>query len=193
MAQAQNASESARKGVVAAVMGVVLAGSLGLAWGVSSSGPAFNSLPVPESWQEGSIPPSVPLRPASSWFDPERPSRRLVAGFLRVRSPRKDLPAVLRKVVEELSPVAEAASPTEDQVDVMTTRRLVAVRYRGLGEGRNGRVGQHLVTVLTNKEGRFTRFLVLYLQDEFPADRPEIFQANRQLMDELWSSTAMLP
>lgn len=193
MVKARLASESARKGVVAAVMAVVLAGSLGLAWGVSSSGPAFESLPVPESWEEGSIPADVPLRPAASWVDPERPSRRLVAGFIQVRSPQKDLPAVLGKVVEELSPVAEAASPTRDQVDVMTTRRLVAVRYRGIGEGSNGRVGQHLVTVLTNKEGRFTRFLVLYLQDEFPADRPEILQANRQLMDELWSSTTMLP
>ena len=193
MAQAQLASESVRKGWVAVAMGVVLAGSLALAWGVSSSEPGFTSLPVPETWEVQEVPMSVPLRPAAMWADPERPSRQLISGYLQVESRVTDLPAVLGETVDILSPLAAAPSPTRDQVDVITTPRVVGARYRGIGEGQNGRVGQHLITVLTSREGRFTRFLVLYLQDEFPADRPDILQENQRLMDELWSSSTVVP
>lgn len=193
MAQPRLASESARKAWVAVAMGVVLAGSLALAWGFSSSESAFASLPVPASWEKRDVPPGVPLRPVFSWVDPDRPSRQLVAGYLQTRRAQTDLPAILGEAVDVLAPVASAPSPTRNQVDRMATRQLVGARYRGIGEGRNGTVGQHLVTVLTSRQGRFTRFLVLYLQDEFPADRPDILQENQKLMDELWSSSTMLP
>lgn len=174
-------------------MAVVLAGSLGLSLVVSASGPSFSSLPVPPSWEQRPVPSSVPLRPASSWVDPERPSRRLIAGFMRTRQPTTDLPGVLGETVQALVPLADAPAPTEDQVDVLQTRRLVAARYRGVGEGRNATVGQHLVMVLTNRQGRFTRFFVLYLQDEVPANRPQRLQQNQQLLNELWSTPTVLP
>jgi hypothetical protein len=184
-------SDAARKRVVAVVMAAVLACSLGLSLAMTQ--PAFSSLPVPEAWEEQPVPASVPLRPVKSWVDPERPSRRLVAGFLQTRSPGTDLPAVLGKAVQALSPVADAPSATRDQIDVLQTRRLAGARYRGLGEGRNGRVGQHLVTVLTSRQGSFTRFLVLYLQEEIPEDQPELLQENQQFMDRLWSTATVLP
>ncbi|MFW6337204.1 MAG: hypothetical protein ACOC3G_08755, partial [Phycisphaeraceae bacterium] len=184
---------SARKAWVAVAMGVVLAGSLALAWGFSSSQSALASLPAPDAWEQRDVPSSVPLRPVSWWTDPERPSRQLVAGYIQVRPPQTDLRVVLAKAVEQLNPLADAPTPTRDQVDGIATQRIVGARYRGIGEGRDGTVGQHLVTVLTSREGRFTRFLVLYLQDEFPADRPDILQENQRLMDELWSSSTMLP
>jgi hypothetical protein len=169
-------SESRRKVVIAAMMGVLLAVSLGLAW------PTTRGV----GQRTGSSLSALGVTQTQKWADPQRETRWLVTGLIQREARVSEAGSLLLELMSSLT--EGEVSPGAAQRDAV--RRIQTPRVTGATLTRAVRLGperqaEHQVTILTGRSGSGRTLLMLYLHDVYRADEAAVAQQNSGLMTRL--------